>query len=134
MFLHILNDSQQKAFLALAKRFIEADSQIAEEEQNTLELMYAEMNLSFDEELPSGETSEMLAAFDTRQARVAALLELISTGHADNSFDPAESEFIRQAAAAWGIAEAEVARMESWIQRQQSLIAEAESFWAEPAA
>ena len=134
MFLHILNDSQQKAFLALAKRFIEADSQIAEEEQNLLELMYAEMNLDFDAELPGGEPAELFAAFDTRQPRVAALLELIATGHADNSFDPAESKFIRQAADAWGIPEAEVARMESWIQRQQGLIAEAESFWEEAAA
>lgn len=133
MFLHILNDSQQKAFLALAKQFIEADSEIAEEEQNLLELMQAEMNLEFETELPGGAPSELFAAFDTRQAQVAALLELIATGHADSHFDPAESAFIRQAAAAWGIPEAEVARMESWIQRQQSLIAEAESFWAEPA-
>lgn len=134
MFLHILNDSQQKAFLALAKQFIEADSEIAEEEQNLLELMHAEMNQEFDVELPGGGPSELFAAFDTRQAQVAALLELIATGHADNNFDPAESEFIHEAAAAWGIPQEEVARMESWIQRQQSLIAEAESFWAEPAA
>lgn len=134
MFLHILNDSQQKAFLALAQQFIAADSQIAEEEQNLLELMHAEMNLEFDAELPESDLAGLLAAFDTRQARVAALLELIATGHADSNFHPEESAFIHQAATAWGIPEAEVARMESWIQRQQSLIAEAESFWLEPAA
>jgi hypothetical protein len=133
MFLHILNDSQQKAFLALAKQFIEVDRHLADEEQNLLELMHAEMNLDFEEELPTGTVPELLTAFDTRQARVAALMELIATGHADNNFDPAENAFIHDAAAAWGIADEEVDRMESWIQRQQGLIAEAESFWAEPA-
>ncbi len=47
MFLHLLNDTQQKAFLALAKQFIEADRHLADEEQNLLELMYAETGQSF---------------------------------------------------------------------------------------
>ena len=53
MFLHLFNNAQQTAFLALARQFIEADSKLSDEEHNLIELMYAEMGLDFDTELPS---------------------------------------------------------------------------------
>lgn len=130
MFLHILNDQQQKAFLALARQFIEADKNLAEGERNLLELMYAETGQSFDAELPAGDTNALLQAFDSRQARSAVLLELIGVGHADDEFHPEESQFIRSVAAAFGVTEERIAQMESWVQRQLQLAVEAEQFWA----
>jgi uncharacterized tellurite resistance protein B-like protein len=130
MFLHILNDTQQKAFLALAKQFIEADQHLAEEERNLLELMYAETGQDMDEELPSGGIDALLPAFDSRQARAAVLLELIGVGHADQSFHADESAFIRKVAAGLGVGEDEVRRMESWVERQLALAQEAERFWS----
>jgi hypothetical protein len=131
MFLHILNEDQQKAFLALAKQFVECDSKLSDEEQNLLELMYAESGLDFEAELPQGNVESLLGAFDSRQAQAAALLELIGVGHADQSFDAEESAIIRQAAKTWGFPEDRVARMESWVEKQLALAQEAESFWAE---
>lgn len=58
MFLHLLNDTQQLAFLALAKQFIEADSHLSDEEHNLLELMYAETGQNFTP-LPANLTEEL---------------------------------------------------------------------------
>ena len=126
MFLHILNETQQRAFLALAKRFIEADSRLSDEEHNLLELAYAETGLGFEEELPEGEVETLLQAFDSRPARAAALLEIIGIGHADNEFHPEESGFVRKMASSLGVSDEEVKAMESWVERQLALALEAE--------
>jgi hypothetical protein len=131
MFLHLLNDTQQTAFLALAKQFIEADDVLSDEEHNLLELMYAEMGRDFETELPEGDADSLAAAFDSRQARAAVLLELIGVGHADNDFSAKESELIRNLAGQFGVAEEEVIRMEGWVQRQLALAQEVEGFWKE---
>ena len=131
MFLHILTETQQKAFLALAKQFIEVDTRLSEEEQNLLELMLAETGLSFDAELPEGNAEELLGAFDTKQARAAVLLELIGVGHADNEFHAEESHFIQKAGRAFGVSDADLQAMESWVTRQMRLAQEVERFWAE---
>ena len=130
MFLHLLNETQQTALLAIAKQFIEVDRHLADEEQNLLELMYAESGLDFDTELPQGDVASLLPAFDTRQAKAAALLEIIGVGHADQTFHGDESAFVRKMAQGLGIAEDEVRRMESWVERQLQLAQEAERFWA----
>ena len=130
MFLHILNDTQQKAFLALAKQFIESDSKLSDEEHNLLELMYAETGQDFDMEPPTGDVETLLQAFDTRQARAAVLLELIGVGHADNEFHAEENAFVRKVAQSFGTPEQEVREMESWVTRQMALAQEVEKFWS----
>lgn len=103
MFLHLLNDAQQKAFLALAKQFIEADRHLADEEQNLLELMYAETGQSFgpagghlaaeldrlfeigDEPTDTAETAteaEVSADADLPEADIEALAPLFDTPQA----------------------------------------------------
>lgn len=131
MFLHLLNDTQQKAFLALAKQFIEADSTLSDTEQNVFELALAESGQSFDEELPAGTLEELAQPFDSRQSRAVVLLEMIGIGHADDEFHPAESEFVNKLGAQFNIAAEEIAEMESWIQRQMALAQEVEKFWQE---
>lgn len=131
MFLHILNDRQQRAFLALAQRFVEADSHLSSEERNLLELMRAEMGLSFDDEIPSADTRELLQAFDTGQARAAVVLELLGVGHADEHFSPEESALLNEVAQSFGITPEKLARFDDWVQRQLALAREAEEFWAE---
>jgi len=134
MFLHLLNDDQQKAFLALANQFIQSDNVLADEEHNLLELMYAETGQSFETELPEGDVSALLAAFDTRQARAAVLLELIGVGHADDAFQPEENAFVRRVAESFGVSQGDLDRMEDWVKRQLRLAQDVQQFWAEPAA
>jgi len=164
MFLHLLDDTQQKAFLALAKQFIEADSKLSDEEHNLLELMYAETGQDFaplpgnlteeldrlfaigdepgegspspaavpeETQLPEGDLETLAGAFDTSQAKAVALLEIIGVGHADADFSPEESDFVRRLATAFGISDAKVGAMESWVTRQMALAQEVEQFWAD---
>lgn len=164
MFLHLLDNTQQKAFLALAKQFIEADSKLSDEEHNLLEMMYAETGqdltplpseltgeldrlFSIGDEpgeagveeaaapeepaLPEGDLETLAAAFETAQSRSVVLLEIIGVGHADADFSPEESDFVRRLATAFGISDAKVGAMESWVTRQMALAQEVEQFWAD---
>jgi hypothetical protein len=131
MFLHLLNDTQQRAFLALARQFVEADQNLSDEEHNLLELMWAETGLEFDAELPPGDVDALAPAFDDRQSRAAVLLELIGVGHADEEFHAEESSFIERLAAAFGTDAAEVKEMESWVTRQLQLAQDVQKFWTD---
>lgn len=129
MFLHLLNDSQQRAFLALAKQFVEADQTLSDEEHNLLELLWAETGQDFDAELPEGDVETLAAAFDGKQVQAAVLLELITVGHSDDEFHPDESAFIDRLAAALGVDAAKVKEMDGWVTRQVQLAREVEKFW-----
>jgi hypothetical protein len=129
MFLHLLNDSQQRAFLALAKQFVEADAKLSDEEHNLLELMWAETGQDFDMELPTDDFETLAAAFPGRQAKAAVLLELISAGHADDEFHPEESAFIERLSGAFEISDADLKSMDEWVTRQLELAREVEKFW-----
>jgi uncharacterized tellurite resistance protein B-like protein len=131
MFLHILNDTQQTAFLALARQFIAADQRLSAEEQNLLELAYAETGQDFDVELPTGDLDSLLQPFDSAQSKAAVLLELIGMGHADNEFHADESRLLREVAEGLGVPEAKVRAMEAWVERQLALAQEVEGFWSE---
>ena len=133
MFLHLLNDTQQRAFLALARQFVEADQTLSDEEHNLLELMWAETGLEFDAELPPGDAEALAPAFDDRQSRAAVLLELIGVGHADSEFAPQESAFIDRLATAFGVSAAEVKEMDGWVTRQLQLAQDVQTFWADAA-
>lgn len=129
MFLHLLNDSQQKSFLVLAKQFIEVDRKLSDDEQNMLELMYAEMGLPFDAELPEGDLDALLPAFDSRQARASVLLELMSVGHADREFAPEESALLKRIADGFGVSAQDLEAMDDWVRRQLALAEDVQKFW-----
>jgi hypothetical protein len=129
MFLHLLNDSQQRAFLALARQFVEADAKLSDEEHNLLELMWAETGQDFDLELPTDDLETLAASFPNRQAKVAVLLELLSAGHADEEFHPEESAFIERLSGALEISGADLQSMDEWVRRQLDLAREVEKFW-----
>jgi hypothetical protein len=125
MFLHILNDAQQTALLALARQFIGADAVLADEEHNQLELMMAEAGWDFDQEVPDGPMADLAAAFDTRPAKMAALLEIIGVGHADETFSPEEDAFVQALTEKLGLTAEDVSRAETWVLRQLALAREA---------
>lgn len=129
MFLHLLNDSQQRAFLSLAKQFVEADAKLSDEEHNLLELMWAETGQDFDQELPTDDFETLAAAFQNRQTKAAVLLELLSAGHADAEFHPEESAFIERLSGAFEVDDTELKSMDEWVQRQLDLAREVSKFW-----
>ena len=72
---------------------------------------------------------ELASAFQTRQSKVSALLELIGLGYADGEYRPIESALVGEISRALGFADDEVAGMESWVVRQTALLQEAAGFW-----
>jgi len=130
MFLHLFTEDQRKAFLALAKQFVEADAALSNEEHNLVELMYAEADIPFETELPEGDVPALLGAFDTRQARAAVLLELIGAGHADRDFSADENAFVSKVAKGLGVGDEELRRMEDWVERQVGLAKDVQEFWS----
>lgn len=131
MFLYSLSQEQKKSFLGLAHRFITTDNCLAPQEEDLLKIMTTEMGLSTDTEIPTLELPQLLTAFDTRQAKIAILLELVGLGYSDNDFHPEENGFVRQVADTFGILEDEIKAMENWVLRQMMLVQEAAGFFAE---
>jgi hypothetical protein len=130
MFLHLLTDSQQRSFLALAKQFVAADALLSDEEHNLLELMWAETGQDFDAALPEGNVETLASDFTSRQQKAAVLLELISAGHADDNFHPEENAFIERLSDALGVSQSDLKSMDEWVNRQLTLAREVEKFWA----
>lgn len=129
MFLCNLNSEQKQAFLGLAHHFISVDGQLAVQEQAMLSAMKTEMGLAESIEVPKSEFSELLTQFDSRQAKITALLEIIGLGYSDNDFHSKESEIVEQMAKKFEVSIDEILQMESWVIRQIMLMREATQFF-----
>lgn len=126
MFLHELSGPQKRAFITLARRFVSVDGEYTEGEEELFGTMLAEMGLELSDGR-EGEFGELVESFDTREAKVSALLEIIGLGFADGDFGPDENNFVNQIANAFEIDEEEIPLMENWVRRQLALADEAES-------
>jgi uncharacterized tellurite resistance protein B-like protein len=128
MFLRILNAAERQAFLALAREYAAADQKVSPEEQELLKIFCLEMDLSPDLQLPAKPRAEWFAAFSSRPARVAALLELLALVYADRDFSPRERELVFETAKAFGLTHAELKSLADWNDKHLELLSEAFSF------
>lgn len=131
MFLSTLNIEQQQAFLGLAHLFVGADGRLAPQEKAMLDVMKAEMSLPEDTEVPTDDLPNLLKPFDSKPAKVAALLEIIGLGYSDNDFHPQESVLVKSMAEGFNVPEDEILQMENWVLRQIMLAREATQFFEE---
>lgn len=131
MFLTLLTEKQKMAFLTLAKRLIESDTHLSLEGQNLVELMNREMGFPRERDIQPREITEVLHEFDSRKARVAALLELLGLAHSDGDYGKEEKHLIEEIAAGFEISKEEVLAMENWALRQLALAYEATQFFSE---
>lgn len=125
MFVENLVGSEKSAFLGLARKVVQADGVLAPREAQLLSSFAAATEAEFAE----GTVQELASAFQTRQSKVSALLELIGLGYADGEYRPIESALVGEISRALGFADDEVAGMESWVVRQTALLQEAAGFW-----
>ncbi|NYZ12476.1 hypothetical protein HL658_07935 [Azospirillum sp. RWY-5-1] len=88
-------------------------------------LMRAEMGLSPDEPVPVMDEAAAVSAFDSRRARVAAMLELNGLGLADAEMAPEEEAVLARIGAAFGFSKAETLGQRDWVLRQVALVHEA---------
>jgi len=114
MFLQFLNPQQQRAFMVLAQRLAMADGDDADEEQEALDAVQAEMGQTFD--IPVGEILGALdvSAFDTPTARTLSMLELLVLAYADEYLHEAESTIVSEIAVAFSINQDQLNDMAVW--------------------
>jgi hypothetical protein len=112
MFLGVLTTEQKRAFVALAEQMITADAISVGSEADALATLYREMGVERSSEQAAVE--QLVGAFDSRQARVAALLELIGLGYSDANYCVDEKSFVATVAREMNLT-SELPRLEEWV-------------------
>lgn len=125
MFLNLLNDTQKRAFLAMATKVVMADGGVMPEEDVTLAIRRAEMGGGVtappDQIFGPSDTD----VFDSRRSQTIALIELYVLAYSDAKFHPDERPILDDLRKTWGFGDDEVADIEAWAQRQAPLSVEA---------
>lgn len=121
MLLHLLDDAQKSSFLVIAHKLTMADGEDASSEEHMLVKLRAEMG-----GIPEAPMAAVLGPidvrpFDSRQARVAAMLELLALAYTDDYMHEAESNLIGDVAMAFGFTQDELNAMAEWAWRRLDL-------------
>lgn len=131
MFLYDLTENQKAAFLSLSKQLIGADERLAPDEATLLGLMKREMGFDGNPAFDKKNVTELLAEFDSRNAKVAVLLELMGVACSLGEYSRDQAPLIEEVASAFAISEEELLTMENWILRQMALNREAAGFFVD---
>jgi uncharacterized tellurite resistance protein B-like protein len=94
MFLETLTDDQQRAFLTLARRLIAADGVFADAEYEMLQTIKSQLEVASDDVMRDAALPELLAHFESREARIKLLLGLLRLSYADDDYSPVEDDFV----------------------------------------
>ncbi len=68
-----------------------------------------------------------VSAFDTRQSRTVAMMEILALAYADDYLDEAESNMISDIAVAFGFSQDDLTRMAEWAMSSLELISRGEA-------
>lgn len=90
MFLKELNESQQKMFMALAKRMVLADWQLEDHEKDAIERVESELGHSLDVDPKDLMSNDNLSILDTARVKRLVLYELLVLAQADLKIDASE--------------------------------------------
>lgn len=136
MFLGELNDNQKRSYLALVTRMILADGDVAPEEDEALEGIKGELGAGIIAPPEEVFGSTNAAVFDSRRARVIAVLEVLVMAHSDQHLHIDESSVLNEICGALEISDADLEAMTAWAKRavagedEASLKADAEALMA----
>lgn len=117
MLLELLNAAQKDAFFALAYRIILADHEVPDPEQRFFELVKASLGIGKAITPDKIMGAPDLAAFDSRQARIAALMALLCLAYSDSNFHVNESSILRDLTQSFGLTDAEFRALEDAAKR-----------------
>lgn len=115
MFLSMLDNDQQRAFAVLANRMVAADGTVNVEEREALRRLRAELRVT-DSDLEDRDESVLAAVFDSRRAKVVALLELLGLAYSDREFHLDEQSMITAVAHEMAISADDLGRLNRWVQ------------------
>ena len=128
MFVEYLNERQQAALLHYAHEVMVADGIVETEERVHMEVLRSQMRAGVTAEpVPVNGLAKL---FDRRLSRIAMFLELTGMGYANETFDPHQSDMLKQVAYALSLSDGDVDAVNSWVKRQLLLVKEAQALMA----
>lgn len=130
MFLHTLNLSERKSFLALAIHLVHSDGEFAQTEEQRLRALRREMALPADTEIPDDPIGPLPEPFSSRESRTKVVLALLELAYIDGVFDPRERAMIKEIGTRFSMSTDELNRLEDWTVRLSQLMAEAQDLWS----
>lgn len=121
MFLHLLNDPQKASFLVFAHKLAMCDGEDSPEEEATLAAIQEEMEVSIDVSMDEVLGDLDVSAFNTADARIIAMLELLMLAYADNYIHEAEADLVSDLAYRFGLSQSALDRLVDWTSRALAL-------------
>ncbi len=127
MWLSSLSDDQRQALLRLAHNVVVSDGLLDPNEEGMLAEFQREMELQGgDEELEYLELDGIAEIFDSRRARVVALLNLLKLSYADGAFEIEEECLLKEISNTFAVSDEEFLLMDNWVRRLTALESEAQ--------
>ena len=128
MWLSSLTDDQRQALLRLAHNVVVSDGLLDPNEEGMLAEFQREMEIQGgDEELEYLELDGIAEIFDSRRARVVALLNLLKLSYADGAFEIEEECLLKEISNTFAVSDEEFLLMDNWVRRLTALESEAQS-------
>ena len=127
MFIQHLNDEQQAALYHFSKELIAADGYVDERETLLLDGIIAQCNNSADLE-QKFDIKQIPEIFSEKTQKMAFLIELVGVAYADQVIEENEDNLIKNVAEALSVEQSLIDELKDWVQRQMTLVFEAEKF------
>ncbi len=125
MWLSSLQSEQRKALLGLAHNVIVSDGLLDPNEEGMLDQFKREMELHPSVESEYLELDGIERVFDTRKARVIALLNLLRLSYADGAFEVEEECLLKEISRTFEVTDDEFLLLDNWVRRLLALEEEA---------
>ncbi|WP_196593145.1 hypothetical protein [Pectinatus sottacetonis] len=129
MFLNLLNETEGKNFLELAKIAMDADGIIKESEKKAFNTYQSELNLQ-NYQLKDKSYDSLVTIFQgsTKRVKKVIIIELSGILDADEEIDVNEQNWIKKLGIEWGFRDSEIKKMIRWTQDFNDLVKEACEF------
>lgn len=131
MWLSSLSDDQRHALMRLAHNVVVSDGLLDPNEEGMLNEFRREMDLATID-LEYLELEGIGDIFNTRPARIVALLNLLKLSYADGAFEIEEECLLKEIARSFAVDDAEFLLLDNWTRRLTALEDEARQLIAAP--
>ena len=130
MWLSSLTERQRDALLGLAHNVVVSDGLLDPNEEDMMDEFKREMALKPEVVSDYLELDGIGDIFDSRRARIVAVLNLLHLGYADGAFEIEEECLLKEVARAFRIGDGEFELLDNWVRRLVALEQEARGFMA----
>ena len=127
MWLHSLSGPQRHALFDLAHNVIVSDGLLDPNEERMMDQFRREMGISDAVESAYIDLDGIDDVFDSRHARLVALINLLHLSYADGAFEIEEECFLRELSRVFGIADNEFLLLDNWVRRLRAMEQEIEA-------